>query len=106
MTLILAPVIVALVVIFTLLLLLLMGYLLWLQYQAAAESERRDVQRRLKTRPPDPRSCAENRASGDPHDGPKPGIPVDAADISRNCFKVCGASSTRAAAKAKGSGGF
>lgn len=42
MTPILAPVIVALVVIFTL---LLMGYLFWLQYQAAAESERGDVQR-------------------------------------------------------------
>ena len=75
MTSILAQIIVTLVVILTLLLLLLMGYLLWVQHQAGAESERRrEVQRKLKTRPPGPRSCAENRASGDPHDGPKPDL--------------------------------
>lgn len=105
MTPILAPVIVALVVILTLLLLLLMGYLLWLQYQAAAESERRNVQRKLrKDRPARARMPRTTQAAICTM-GPSR-IPVDGAGVSRNCFKVCGASSTRAAAKAKGSGGF
>ncbi len=49
MTPVLTQLIVTLVVILTLLLLLLMGYLLWVQHQAGAESERRrEVQRKLR----------------------------------------------------------